>query len=132
MKVAVITDDGSTVSRHFGRAPYYLVVTLEEGRIIDRQLRDKVGHAHFVDEPHEAHLPGQPHGTGPAAQSRHARMAEALADCEVLICGGMGHGAYESMQARGIRPIVTDIETVDEAVAAYVEGRIIDLTERLH
>jgi predicted Fe-Mo cluster-binding NifX family protein len=132
MKIAVITEDGNSISQHFGRAPYYLVVTVEEGRIIDRQLRDKVGHAHFVDEPHDADPPGQPHGTGPAAQSRHARMAEALADCDVLICGGMGYGAYESMRARGIRPIVTDLESIDEAVAACVEDRIVDQVGRLH
>ncbi len=52
MKIAVITDDGNTVSQHFGRAPYYLVVTVENKQIVDRQLRDKLGHAHFANEPH--------------------------------------------------------------------------------
>jgi predicted Fe-Mo cluster-binding NifX family protein len=59
-------------------------------------------------------------------------MAEALADCEVLICGGMGQGAYESMRTRGIRPIVTDLASIDEAVTACAEGRLVDLVERLH
>jgi predicted Fe-Mo cluster-binding NifX family protein len=59
-------------------------------------------------------------------------MAEAIADCEALLCGGMGVGAYQSMKERGIRPIVTDIESIDEAIQAYVEGRIVDQTERLH
>jgi len=31
MKIAVITDDGKTISQHFGRSPYYLVLTIEEG-----------------------------------------------------------------------------------------------------
>ena len=43
-----------------------------------------------------------------------------------------GVGAYESMKTRGIRPIVTDIAFIDEAVMAYVEGRIVDMVERLH
>ena len=30
MKIAVITEDGSTVSQHFGRAPYYTVLTVED------------------------------------------------------------------------------------------------------
>jgi predicted Fe-Mo cluster-binding NifX family protein len=132
MKIAAITDDGRTISQHFGRAPYYLVATVENGQIIDRQMRDKLGHAHFANEPHEADQPGQPHGFGPAAQSRHVQMAEAIADCQALLCGGMGAGAYQSMQERGIQPVVTEIALIDEAIKAFIEGRIVDRTDRLH
>ncbi len=132
MKIAVITDDGQTISQHFGRARYYLVVTVENGEITDRQLRDKLGHSHFANEPHPDAQPGQPHGFDPASQNRHARMAEAIADCQTLLCGGMGAGAYESMRARGIRPVVTDLVKIDEAVRAFVEGRIVDQVDRLH
>lgn len=132
MKIAVITDDGRTISQHFGRAPYYLIVTVENGAIVNTELRDKLGHAHFTGEPHEAEAPGQPHGLGPAAQSRHERMAATIADCQALLCGGMGTGAYQSMQAHGIKPVVTDIASIEEAVMAYVEGRIVDQVDRLH
>jgi len=44
----------------------------------------------------------------------------------------MGMGAYQSMQARDIRPVVTDIVAIDEAVMAYVGGNIVDQVERLH
>ena len=132
MKIAAVTEDGKTISQHFGRAPYYLVISVEGGRIVDRQLREKVGHAQFAGEPHDPAGPGEPHGTGPAAQSRHARMAAAISDCQVLLCGGMGYGAYESMRQNGIRPIITDIRQIDEAVAAYLDGTIVDQTDRLH
>ena len=29
MKIAIITDDGKTISQHFGRANYYAVVTID-------------------------------------------------------------------------------------------------------
>ncbi len=132
MKIAAITEDGKTISQHFGRAPYYLVLTVEEGKIVARDLREKLGHAHFANEPHEPGPAGQPHGMDPSAQSRHERMAGSIADCEALLCGGMGMGAYQSMRERGIRPIVTEIESIDEAVMAYVEGRIVDQVSRLH
>ncbi|MEW6567641.1 MAG: NifB/NifX family molybdenum-iron cluster-binding protein [Chloroflexota bacterium] len=132
MKIAVVTDDGTTISKHFGRAAYYQVVTVEDGRIVGRELRDKLGHAHFAHEPHEPGLPGQPHGTGPSAQSRHARMAEAIGDCQAVICGGMGMGAYESFRERGIRPAVTSIELIDDAALAFAEGRLVDQLELLH
>jgi len=44
----------------------------------------------------------------------------------------MGMGAYESMKACNIRPVVTDIAAIDEAVMAYVRGEIVDQVERLH
>jgi predicted Fe-Mo cluster-binding NifX family protein len=33
MKIAAITDDGRTISQHFGRASHYMVVTIEDGKI---------------------------------------------------------------------------------------------------
>jgi predicted Fe-Mo cluster-binding NifX family protein len=59
-------------------------------------------------------------------------MAVAIKDCEVLLCRGMGAGAYESMKQAGIRPIVTDIKSIDEAVQAYLAGQLVDHVERLH
>jgi predicted Fe-Mo cluster-binding NifX family protein len=132
LKVAAITDDGKTISQHFGRAPYYLVLTVKNGEIIQRELRDKLGHSQFVHQPHEEKEPGQPHGMGPASHDKHMQMSEAIADCEAILCRGMGMGAYQSMQVRGIRPIVTDISNIDEAVLTYVKGEIVNHTERLH
>lgn len=132
MKIAAITDDGHTISQHFGRAAHYLVVTVEDGKVVDRQMRDKLGHTHFTNEPHAAEMPGQPHGFDPVSQDRHTRMAEAIADCQALLCGGMGAGAYESMRSRGIRPVVTDIASIEEAIKAYVDGQIVDRVDRLH
>ena len=132
MKIAAITEDGKTISQHFGRAPYYLVITVEEGEIVNRQLRDKLGHAQFANEPHEPTQPGQPHGFDRGSHDKHMRMSEAIADCEALLCGGMGMGAYNSMQQRGIRPVVTEITDIQEAVMAYVDGKIEDRVEKLH
>jgi predicted Fe-Mo cluster-binding NifX family protein len=131
MKIAAITDDGQTISQHFGRAAHYLVVTIEDGKIIDRQLRDKLGHAHYAHMPH-VEQPGQRHGMDAASHDKHLQMAEAIADCEALLCRGMGMGAYESMKVRGIRPIVTDIASIDEAAMAYAKGQITDHVEELH
>ena len=116
MKIAAITDDGKTISQHFGRAPYYIVLTVEEGKIVKHEMRDKLSHAQFQSEGHDHHEEaGGRHGYGPAADNRHGRMAESITDCEALLCRGMGRGAYENMKVRNIRPVVTDIADIDEA-----------------
>lgn len=132
MKIACITDDGITISQHFGRALYYLVLTIEEGKIVNREKRAKMGHNQFqgaahVEEPHAAG-----HGMDSASHDKHVSMADAIADCEVLICGGMGTGAYESMRRLNIKPIVTDLNNIEEAVQAYLQGTLVDHTEFLH
>jgi predicted Fe-Mo cluster-binding NifX family protein len=132
MKIAAVSDDGKTISQHFGRSPFYVVVTVENNQVVAREKRDKLGHAQFANEPHDEGADPRGHGYGAAAQSRHVRMASAIADCQLLLARGMGAGAYDSMQAAGIRPIVTDILTIDDAVQAYLEGRLLDHAERLH
>ena len=59
-------------------------------------------------------------------------MAEAISDCEALLCGGMGMGAYQSMQTLGIKPVVTEITDIDQALLAYVNGEIVDRVDKLH
>ena len=131
MKVAAITDDGVTISQHFGRAVQYAVFTVEDGQIGHKELRDKFGHQHFVGQDAE-HKPGESHGFDAASQDKHARMAASIADCQVLLCRGMGWGAYQSMEQAGIKPIVTDIADIATAVKAYLTGTIVDHKELLH
>lgn len=132
MKIAAITEDGKTISQHFGRAPYYLVLTIEDGKIVNREMREKMGHTHFAAESHaeESHSAG--HGTDVVSHNKHVSMAEVISDCEVLLCGGMGMGAYESMRLLKIQPIVTDLFDIDAAVQAYLDDKLIDHTEKLH
>lgn len=135
MKIAAVSEDGVTISQHFGRAPFYVVVSVENGKIVARERRDKMGHAQFATEPHghESHdVDSRGHGFDPAAQSRHARMAAAISDCDILLARGMGSGAYYNMEQAGIRPILTDIVEIDQAVQAVISGQIVDHTEKLH
>ena len=132
MKIAAISEVGTTISQHFGRAPYYLVLTMEKGKVVNREKRDKAGHHTFAAGQHPETAPGERHGYDAGAQSRHAAMAQGIADCQVLIAGGMGWGAYESLKSRGIETIVTDVESIEEAVRLYLEGKLPNLMERLH
>jgi predicted Fe-Mo cluster-binding NifX family protein len=131
VKIAIATDDGRTVSLHFGRAAHYAVLTVENGLVVERELRDKFSPHGSGIGAHEERETG-PHGVSPASNARHDRMAAAIADCSAVICGGMGQGAYSRMTVHGIRPIVTDLRDVDEAAIECAAGRIMDHVERLH
>ena len=131
MKIVIATDDGRTVSRHFGRASYYSVLTVEDGAVVGREMRPKFSPHGSGIEVHEEREAG-PHGVGPASDARHDQMAVAITDCSAVICGGMGQGAYDRLAANSIRPVVTDLQDVDEAAIECAAGRIVDHAERLH
>jgi predicted Fe-Mo cluster-binding NifX family protein len=131
MRIAVVSDDEATISQHFGRAPYYVVVAIEDGKIVGRETRSKAGHHTFgACDCHVA--PGEPHGQGQHAEAKHQIMADTVADCDAVIAGGMGWGAQESLKRRGIDPVITDVRDVAEAALAYASGSLPNLTERLH
>jgi predicted Fe-Mo cluster-binding NifX family protein len=134
MKIAVVTENGTTISQHFGRAPYYMVVTVEDGKIVSQERRNKAGH-HTADS-HDCHEDPSchegKHGMDAASQAKHTGMLANILDSQVLIAGGMGYGAYESLESSGIEPIITDVESIDEAVKLYLEKKLVNLMEKLH
>jgi transcriptional regulator with XRE-family HTH domain/predicted Fe-Mo cluster-binding NifX family protein len=132
MKIALITDDGKTISQHFGRAAYYLVMTIEDGKIVEREMRDKMGHTHIPGSTDKEAVEAGGHGMGAVSHSKHVSMAEVIADCKVLLCGGMGRGAYQSMEKLNITPIVSELRDVEEAAQAFIDGKLVDHTELLH
>ena len=133
IKIAAVSDDGQTISQHFGRAQYYTVLTIENGQIIAREQREKMSHNHFAGEHHEGEeTDPRGHGFAPAEQDRHFLMAEAIRDCQFLLARGMGSGAYYSMEQVGIHPVITTIASIDEAALEAAAGTIVDHKEKLH
>jgi predicted Fe-Mo cluster-binding NifX family protein len=109
VKIAAVSDDELTISQHFGRASFYVVLTVEEGKVVAKETRKKAGHHTFAAHPPSNLAAGERHGYDAGSQSRHQSMAEAISDCQMLLAGGMGWGAYDAMKDYGIEPIVTDV-----------------------
>ncbi len=131
INIAVVTDDGTTISQHFGRAKFYEVLFVENGKVVKRERREKLGHNNFAQEEHHHHS-GEQHGQDQHSHNKHVSMAEAIKDCQILLARGMGNGAYQSLLQLNIKPVVTDIKNIDDAVQSVINGSIIDHTEKLH
>ncbi|MBN2043842.1 MAG: hypothetical protein JW757_02380 [Anaerolineales bacterium] len=127
MKIAIVTDDGKTICPHFGRATKYAVIDIQEGKIISREMRDKAGHHSFqqLEEPHN-HGNGRQHGAGMDAHSadKHTQMVQAIMDCSVLLTRGMGSGAKISMEQANIQTYQVNLQDIDEAILALIDGEI--------
>jgi predicted Fe-Mo cluster-binding NifX family protein len=136
MKIAFVTDDGQTISQHFGRAAYYEVVTLENGSVTGRERRAKPAHEghhhHHEGESVVLHVGQGPWEDNAPVEDTHGAMAAPIRDCQVVLSRGMGRGAYDSLRGAGVEPIITDVRDIDEAMRQYLNGELADHPERLH
>jgi predicted Fe-Mo cluster-binding NifX family protein len=119
IKIAVASEDGRAVSRHFGRAPLYAVFTIEQGRVVTTEHRPKPGHRDF---------------TGGSAEPgiKHDAMSAVVADCRAVIAAGMGDGAAGAMRSRGLEVVLTDETDAEAAALRYASGDLPNLKGRMH
>jgi predicted Fe-Mo cluster-binding NifX family protein len=127
MKIAFPTDDGRTLSAHLGMARYYRVATLEDGSQPRWEQRPKPHHAAEKHHTGEAHA----HARGNGHQGARS-MFEPVADCELLVCRGMGEPAYDFAVANGWQVILTGEKSIDEALEAQRAGRLVSDLRRVH
>lgn len=125
MKIAIVSDNGTAISRHFGRARQYIVVTIEQGRETAREIRAK---SDCHSQPHD----GAAHDAHGQSDPRHDAILSAISDCQVVIAGGMGAGMDQRLRAAGITPIRTRIPGVEIAIEKFLDGRLSDMIELVH
>lgn len=123
IKIAVATPDGEKISDHFGMAPFFSIFQVDDNTLLFDILREKPhksSHQHDADHQHEQ----QGHGLG-----KH--VIQAIDDCQVLICGGMGQPAFRKAQDAGLEVFLTG-GSVDDAVHAYQKGELQSDLRRIH
>jgi len=119
IKLAFPTDDGETISRHFGQARSFKVITLENNQLTGSEMRAKASHQHGDHSHTEGVHPGQ-------------QMVETISDCTVLIAGGMGTPAFDRATSAGLKVIMTGLSSIDAAVQAYIAGTLENNSNLVH
>jgi hypothetical protein len=135
MKIAIATDNGSTISQHFEQAKRYVVITIEDGFIIFRETLVKATHQ---DYKHDG-LYGQARrcddvhakGYGRQSEDNNKRIIETINDCQLVLARSMERGVFIGFHQMDIQPILTDIHVIDNALHAVINGSIKNHPERL-
>jgi len=129
----VIRDEGldSKLSKHFGRAPYHLLIDTKTG---ETELLIKL-----LTGQGQCHGEGQGVGEGGGFElgstigNSHVKCqpVEPLLERKVsaVLCQGFGRGAYEKMKRHGISVWITKTETAGEALQAWREGKLLPVLE---
>ncbi len=134
MKIAAVTNNGTVITPHFGKATGFVVLTIEDGKIVHRETRDKDRCSH--SEHHDAANEGQNvqllDASAPAPVDSHTSFLQIIADCDAVLSRGMGTGMYNALQRSGVRPVLTKIALIDAAVTAYLDGSLDEHPELVH
>jgi predicted Fe-Mo cluster-binding NifX family protein len=113
--VPVVSDSGldSQIAEHFGRAPYFAVVELDEsGNVSNVKTVPNVGeHAGGMGQSHDHIVKLKPNA---------------------IIVYGMGPRGLSAFQDAGVAVLRADVNTVTGVVAAYKEDKLQELTEGCH
>ena len=121
MRIALPTNDGTSISEHFGRSAAFLIFETENGQIKVRAMKTNGAHHGQGGCDH--------HSTTNRAHS-HSGILAALKGCEIVICAGMGSRAAEALKAGGVTQIVvTKAGPAEEIVSAFLAGKLIHKTE---
>lgn len=102
MKLAVAYENGM-VFQHFGKSEHFLMLEIEQGKIVSRSLLN---------------ANGQGHG------ALVALLANAGVD--ILVCGGLGQGARNALMQAEITVISGAKGNADVAVENFLNGRLQD------
>ena len=124
MKIAVPSNDGILLSAHFGRSKGFVVFETNEQEILKEEYRQNnvTGHALGLHHEHEhEHEHGHDHGEH---SHSHTGILGVLADCEIVIAGGMGQRLYTDLQAANKKVYVTREENAREAVKLMLQDQL--------
>jgi predicted Fe-Mo cluster-binding NifX family protein len=113
--VPAASQDGlnAYLAEHFGRAPYFAVVDLNEnGEVTNVKT--------VANVPHSTGRMGQPHDVVLWLQPN------------AIIVYGMGRRGIFSFQNAGVAVLRANANTVKEVITAYKENKLQELTEGCH
>ena len=123
MRIAIPTNDGTSISEHFGRSASFLIFEIENGQIKSRELKTNgMEHSHAQGACDHHSVESKPHS--------HAGILATLDGCQVVICAGMGQRAAEALRTSGTQILVAPPAPAEETVIAYLAGKLTQRTER--
>jgi len=115
VKVAVASDDGVKIAKHFGKSMGFKIFEIKENKILSDEYRQNIGK-----------------NTGECGSCNHSVIIKNLSDCSIVISYGMGFNIYNDLLDNNIRAIVTDVETVDDAINKFISSGLENRTDKLH
>ncbi len=121
MKIAIPSDNGKTISSHFGRAKGFLLVEVEGDKVKSEEYIPNTitGHAQHSDNESVEHSHRHTHSL-----DVHERVVQRFSDIDVVISGGMGYGMKGRLDSAGIQTIFTSEKDIKKVLSLFLQGTL--------
>jgi len=128
VKIAVVTGDNEIISFHFNKASKYDVLTVDQGQIVSKEIRERTGRLDYQLERSkgQTRYQGDPGETGDGRHSGadHWNWLKLILDCKIVLALGMDQKAYIGLRCMGIQPFITNIPDIKSTAQAVIDGNI--------
>ena len=108
MRLAIAYENGE-VFQHFGETPSYLIVEIENGKVISKNVHDN----------------------GEASRIALIDVLVSLG-ANAVVVGGLGGGAFVRLEAAGIKVYAPYVGSAEQAIQDYLEGKLIEARAPTH
>ena len=108
MRLAIAYENGE-VFQHFGETPSYLIVDIENGKVISKSVHDN-------------------------GEASHIALIDVLVSlgADAVVVGGLGGGAFVRLEAAGIKVYAPYAGNAEQAIQDYLEGKLVEAHAPTH
>ncbi len=121
IKIAIPTYNGRKISPHYGRSKYFYVYTIENGGVVGKEIREKPDFTSGTLHSGRGHGGGMGRNQG-GRGGGNWQILNLINDCDYVIGGEMGEGAYRNLLSSNLKVILTDVRDIEEALKKFLEG----------
>ncbi len=111
MKIAIPSNDQTTIARHFGRTAGFMIFDIDKDKVLSKEYKTNTFTGHAKGQHHEKEHNHSHHG-----------IFNALADCKIVIAGGMGRRLYIDFEKKGLEVFVTSENNIEKALELFIKN----------
>jgi len=126
VKIAIPSDDGESISPHFGRCRYFIIYEIEDNKIKSRTVRKNLCCPHRVNVCPKTVLVQ----TREFIERIRNEAVSGILDCQVMIGRYMNESAIDNLNSHNIRIVLVDEKEADVAIEKYLLGALVEIREQ--
>lgn len=128
-KIAFSTNNGRTITGHMGRSKHFLIVTIEDNKVIERAMVENLmkhddHHHHEHEHGHgQGHHHDHHHDHG-HSQHSHSDLVRTLAGCSAVFTRSAGPRLIEELKTHNIKCYFVEDPDVDTNLEKLINNEL--------
>jgi len=126
VKIAIPSDDGKSISPHFGRCRCFIIYEIEGNKIKNRTVRENLCCPHRVNVcPKTVSVQ-----TREFIERIQNEVLSEIRNCQVLIGRYMNQSAIDNLNSHNVKIVLVDEKEADVAIEKYLLGALVEIQDQ--